>query len=75
MKIVLNRWNTPTLDISDYQIVYALDAYRYVNHTDKILTTGFNLLDGLTRNADCILATDDAITRSRERYKQAFDSD
>ena len=72
MKIVLNRWNTPTLDISEYQIVYVLDAYRYVSHTDKILTTGFNLLDGLKRNADCILATESAIQRAKERYQQAF---
>ena len=46
--------------------------YRYVNHDDKLLTTGFSIKNGLLRNKDIIRFDDLTIPVMRDRYDKFY---
>lgn len=61
-------------EVSGWPIVHALGYWRYVNHAEKLLTTGFDNRAGLERNADIIRTDPAAIELMRARYAEAFPS-
>lgn len=58
--------------ITDNNIMFDGKYYRYVNHDDKLLTTGFGIKDGLLRNKDIIRFDDLTIPRMRDRYDNFY---
>lgn len=60
------------MKISEWPIVFQLDNFRYVNHTDRLLTTGFDNIAGLVKNADIIRTNHMALALMRDRYAQVY---
>ena len=59
--------------LNDDNIVMTPDGYyRYVNHLDKLATTGFGNTGGLMRNVDIIRFDDRTITKMRQRYADIY---
>ena len=58
--------------IIDDNIMFDGKYYRYVNHDYKLLTTGFEIKNGLLRNKDIIRFDDLTIPRMRDRYDNFY---
>lgn len=55
-------------------IVYKDGIYRYVNHKDKLATTGFTNRPGLEKNTDIIRFDFGTVDRMKARYKDMFEN-
>lgn len=61
------------LPINQWEIVRTPDdSYRYVNHEEKLLSTGFGSEEALKRNADIIRMDEGPLVLMRERYAKEF---
>ncbi len=58
---------------TDWQMVFIDRGFRYVNHKEKLLTTGFGKEEGLKRNTDIISTRPSALTLMRERYQRVYE--
>ena len=58
--------------ITDDNIMFDGKFYRYVNHDNKLLTTGFSIKNGLLRNKDIIRFDNLAIPTMRYRYDKFY---
>lgn len=60
--------------IIDDNIIFDGNFYRYVNHNSKLLTTGFRVKNGLTKNKDIIRFDKLTILTMRDRYDKFYRS-
>ncbi len=60
---------TDLLDTSKMEPVKVDGYWRFIDHSRRLLTTGFRERPALDRNADGFLATDGALSLMRERYR------
>jgi len=58
--------------ITDDNIMFDGKFYRYVNHDDKLLTTGFGIKNGLLRNKNIIRFDKLTIPNMRDRYDKFY---
>lgn len=58
--------------ICDKNITLHDNTYRYVDHNLKLATVGFMHIDGLIRNSDIILFSDNTVAIMRKRYSSMY---
>ena len=58
--------------VIDSNIVFIDGAFRYVNHIDKLATTGFTKMNGLLKNADIIRFDEGTLKLMRERHNSLY---
>lgn len=72
----LSQWASKNAAIPEspqWEIISTPDgSYRYVNHDEKLLTTGFGSEEGLRRNADIIRMDAGTLDLMRKRYAKEF---
>jgi hypothetical protein len=51
------------------------DYYRFVNHSERLATTGFSSEVGLLKNADIIRVDEGTLALMRARYLKMFPSE
>ena len=72
-KIKINEMdNLKQNTVIDSNIVFIDEAFRYVNHIDKLATTGFTKMNGLLKNADIIRFDEGTLKLMRERYDSLY---
>lgn len=60
--------------IQDCNITFIARYWRYVNHADKLVTTGFKIKRSLIINKDNIRFNDESVIYMRDRYDSYYNN-